>query len=232
MVGFYGFGNYQAPYWFIGMEEGGNAEFQHIDKQIRLWDQWERKELLDVIEFAHKMDFHHLTKWYGDKAILQKTWKNLIRIFLTANKESADKESIRQYQKKFWGTKNNDTCLMELLPLPSPRRSLWRYKDFSTLSYLADRKTYEKYIVGSRIAHIQTRIKKFKPNVVVFYGKGFDDYWKKIVGINSWKLSSKNINYEMKDETLFIFSYHPQHHGIEDDYFYNIGNFIKEHNAK
>lgn len=228
MNGFYGFGNYKAPYWFIGMEEGGRAELPHITKQLQVWDKSKRKELLDVIDFAHEMGFSHLTKWYGNRPALQKTWKNLIRILLLAEKQPADNENIREYQKESWGTKNGISCLMELLPLPSRNRNLWLYSKISLLPYLSNRQIYENHIVGSRIAHFQTAIKKYKPRVVVFYGKGFDEYWKNIVGINSWRQSEDEINFTKMNGTLFVFSNHPQCRGIKDEYFCKIGNFIKD----
>jgi hypothetical protein len=79
--GFYGFGNYQARYWFVGMEEGGGNTQEAISKQLEIWDRWGRKELIDVAEYAREMG---ITRWYGDTAKLQPTWKHLIRIFLTA----------------------------------------------------------------------------------------------------------------------------------------------------
>jgi hypothetical protein len=38
MSGFYGFGNYQARYWFIGMEEGGGNKPDDIARQLDIWD--------------------------------------------------------------------------------------------------------------------------------------------------------------------------------------------------
>jgi hypothetical protein len=32
MRGFYGFGNYQAQYWFVGMEEGGGNTLDAISR--------------------------------------------------------------------------------------------------------------------------------------------------------------------------------------------------------
>jgi hypothetical protein len=139
--GFYGFGNYGAPYWFVGMEEGGGNSFEAIARQLEIWDRWGRKELLDVAEYAREMD---ITKWYGDSPRLQPTWKHLMRVALTAEGRPSDKDTMRQYQKNVWGTTGGDSCLLELLPLPAPSIASWLYKEISTLPYLASRKTYRE----------------------------------------------------------------------------------------
>lgn len=225
MSGFYGFGNYQASYWFVGMEEGGGNTVEAIAKQLRIWDAHGRKELLDVAEYAREMN---ITRWYGDRPRLQPTWKHLIRIFLTAEGQSTDSETMRQYQKNLWGTENGNTCLLELLPLPATNTNSWLYGQISSLPYLVNRKTYQEYVVGSRVAHLQDRIKRYQPKAVVFYGSGYDSYWKRIAGINFWETSSEDVTFAVKNFTVFVSSKHPVAFGATNDYFYRIGNLITE----
>jgi hypothetical protein len=219
--GFYGFGNYQAPYWFIGMEEGGKATFKDIVKQLKIWDEWGRKELLDVVEYAHEISF---TQRYSDNPRLQPTWRNLIRVFLTAEGRPADNETMRQYQKNVWGTKEGDTCLMELMPLPSPDTASWLYGEISTLPYLTNRETYLEYVVGSRIAHLQDKIMRYQPKAVVCYGASYDSYWKRIAGVDAWKISSEGVRYEANKSTLFIATKHPTR--STNEHFHNVGKLI------
>jgi len=221
ITSFYGFGNYQAPYWFVGMEEGGKATYTDIVKQLEIWDKWGRKELIDVIEYAHEIGF---TQWYGDRPRLQSTWRNLIRVFLIAEGKPTDNETMRQYQKNSWGTKGGDICLMELMPLPSPDATSWLYDKISKVPYLTSRKTYEKYVVGSRIAHIQDRIMRYQPKAIVCYGSKHDKYWKKIAGIESWKKSSEGVRYWKNNSTLFISTKHPTR--STNEHFHNIGKLI------
>jgi hypothetical protein len=134
MYGFYGFGSYQAPYWFVGMEEGGGNTLEVIVKQLDLWDKDGREELMDVAQYARDMNY---TRWYGDNPKLQPTWKHLIRIVLTAEGQPFDKDAMRDYQKNVIGTKRGNTCLLELLPLPAPNVSSWLYKDISSLPYVS-----------------------------------------------------------------------------------------------
>lgn len=221
--GFYGYGNYQAPYWFIGMEEAGGATEQEIARQLEIWDMWGRDELLDVVEYAREMD---ITSWYGDKPALQRTWRNLIRALLTAKGQAVDNEVMRQYQKTEWGTKSGETCLLELLPLPSPSIGHWIYGQISTLPYLATREAYLQYVVNSRVSQLQERVTRYQPKAVVCYGAGYRSYWKKIAKVESWKYSPKGVNYAAINSTLFIITKHPTR--STNEHFNNIGNLIAE----
>jgi hypothetical protein len=225
MKGFYGFGTYSANYWFIGMEEGGGNTIEAIEKQLYIWEKHQRKELLDVIQFAREMN---ITDWYGEKPKLQPTWKHLIRIFLTAKGKNYDNEVMREYQKNYWGTETGETCLLELLPLPSPNTSSWIYKDISSIPYLKSRKIYQETVTSSRIKHLQQRIKNYQPKAVIFYGSVYENYWKKIIGINHWEISSNQFNYALKDSTVFVSSKHPVAFGATNEYFNNIGKLVAE----
>lgn len=225
MIGFYGFGKYEARYWFIGMEEGGGNTFEAIARQLDIWDKHERKELLDVAEYAREMN---ITRWYGDRPKLQPTWKHLIRIVLTAEGQPVDTLTMRQYQKNSFGTKNGDTCLLELLPLPAPNIASWLYGEISSLPYLKSRKTYREYIVGSRIVHLQNKVTQYHPRAVVLYGSGYDSYWKAIAGADSWEKSTEGVSFCVNNSTIFIASKHPVAHGATNEYFYSIGKLITE----
>lgn len=221
--GFYGYGNYQAPYWFIGMEEAGGATEQEIARQLEIWDAWGRDELLDVVEYARAMG---ITSWYGDKPALQRTWRNLIRVLLTAKGQTSDNEVMRRYQKTAWGTKNGETCLLELLPLPAPSIAHWIYGQISTLPYLATRESYRQYVVDSRVSHLQEMVARYQPKAVICYGAGYRSYWKKIAKAEPWKYSIEGVNYAVSNSTLFIITEHPTR--STNEHFKNIGKFIAE----
>ena len=40
---FYGYGDYNGDYWFVGMEEGGGDSFQYIENCIVTWDRLEHR---------------------------------------------------------------------------------------------------------------------------------------------------------------------------------------------
>jgi hypothetical protein len=55
MNAFYGYGNYKAPYWFIGMEEGGGDSFEEVTKRLSVWDRRGRRELEDAAEYFEEV---------------------------------------------------------------------------------------------------------------------------------------------------------------------------------
>lgn len=109
---FYGYGNYQGNYWFVGMEEAG-GDFNDINNRINIWSNRGKQEIEDIAEYHIAME-----TW---DARIQPTWKGLIRIILSAKgRENIDREDVRKYQINELGRKYKETCLLELLPLPSP----------------------------------------------------------------------------------------------------------------
>ncbi len=110
---FYGYGNYQANYWFIGMEEAG-GDFKDINNRINIWSNRGKQELEDLAEY-------HIAIGYGEMfqlgAAIQPTWNKLIRTVLsTKGTESINKEDVRKYQINLLGRKNQETCLLAYIP--------------------------------------------------------------------------------------------------------------------
>lgn len=221
--GFYGYGNYQAPYWFVGMEEGGGNSIEEIAKRIETWDKRGRKELEDVAEYSREIG---INRYFDDRAKLQSTWNKLIRIVLTAEGQIFDTETVREYQRSKFGTEDGDTCLLELLPLPSPNIASWLYGENSKLAYLTNRETYRNHIVNSRIAHLQDIVTRYQPKAVIFYGAQYVDYWKRIAGIDAWERSPEGISFGVKNSIRFVASNHPVATGIKNEYFHTIGKLI------
>ncbi|MBE9198222.1 MULTISPECIES: hypothetical protein [unclassified Nodularia (in: cyanobacteria)] len=218
---FYGYGNFQGKYWFIGMEESG-GDFENIQKRINIWSDRGKKDIEDVAEY-------HIAMGAWD-ARLQPTWNKLIRIVLSAaGKENINTEDVLKYQMEELGRKDKDTCLLELLPLPSPSLKHWIYKDHSRLSYLTDRNQYEKHCLETRINTISEKIKKHQPKAVVFYGTKYEYYWRTItrtitdvefLPTSSGFLTCRN------SQTVFVISKHPVANGLKNEYFHNIGKLI------
>ncbi|MDB9375242.1 hypothetical protein [Nodularia sphaerocarpa] len=218
---FYGYGNFQGKYWFIGMEESGQ-DFKDINNRINIWNDRKQKEIEDVAEY-------HIAMGAWDTK-LQPTWNKLIRIVLSAKgNENINIEDVRKYQFNELGRKDKETCLLELLPLPSPSLAHWIYKEHSRLSYLTDRNQYEKHCLENRINTISEKIKEHQPQAVVFYGKGYEYYWRTItqkitdvefLATSEGFLTCKN------SQTIFVISQHPVSMGLKNEYFHNIGKII------
>ncbi|WP_414530923.1 hypothetical protein [Nodularia chucula] len=116
---FYGYGNFQGKYWFIGMEEAGGVNFKDIDKRINIWGKRGQQEIEDVAEYNEALGYGASFK-PGAKLDVP-VWRALIRIALSAaGNQNIDIEDVRKYQINELGRKDKETCLLELLPLPSP----------------------------------------------------------------------------------------------------------------
>ncbi|MEH1766977.1 hypothetical protein [Nostoc sp.] len=219
---FYGYGNYKGNYWFIGMGEAGGEDFQDIEKRINIWSNRGKCEIDDVAEY-------HIDMGTWDENI-QPTWNKLIRILLSAKGTvNIHIEDVLKYQINELARKDKETCLLELLPLPSPSLKHWIYGEHSQLTFLSNKDTYKKYCLEKRINHISQRIKEHQPKAVVFYGIGFKDYWRRItekITDIEFSPTSEGFLICQNTQTVFVIAKHPVAFGVTKQYFHDIGRAI------
>lgn len=105
----YGYGRWDAPYWFIGPEPGqqggNNLEERRADleKRCKAWICLGRGELIDCKK--HHFCFGE-TRWHREvpPPATQATWRQLIRLLLAYRSvKEPDIEDIRSYQQNCWG---------------------------------------------------------------------------------------------------------------------------------
>jgi hypothetical protein len=220
---FYGYGNYDGRMWFIGMEEGGGNSLEEINRRLNVWELGGRRELEDAAEFHFGIC---MPRFFSPGAPLQPTWNRLIRIFLSSQGKTPTTEMVRKYQIYKMGRTGGNTCVVELLPLPSPSTGHWLYEQVEELPYLKSREAYREAILPRRIRHLQLRIRVHKPPVVIFYSFSYQQHWQVIVnGEFTWD-SDLEIFTVKKDGTLFVITKHPVARGLNNDYFHRIGKYI------
>lgn len=122
--GFFGYGNWAAPIWFVGMEEGGGESVAEIRRRIDAWSSRGQHDLEDLVEYHEAIG---VMKHLGERAKLQPTWSKLVHVLLGIRGDVATPATVREYQTTNWGRRNGASCLIELLPLPSPGISDWIY---------------------------------------------------------------------------------------------------------
>ncbi len=225
MSTFYGSGNYSGKYWFIGMEEGGGNTLEQVTKRLNAWVDLGETELVDIYQFHLKIDY---PQYFQDPVKLQKTWMQQARIMLASKGLPSTTDDVRAYQRDQIGRKTGDTCLLELLPLPSPNVNNWNYNLWSGLHFLRDRKTYREYCVSWRAEHIRSRIKDHKPKVVVFMGQVYSDYWHTIAGRNLIFTDKGGFWAGSSEDTIYIITKHPASRGVTNAYFETIGKFLNQ----
>lgn len=177
MSTFYGYGNPEAKLWFVGMEEGtGPSWEQHIEPRFYAWQIRGGQEFEDLRAYHEAIDVHEL---FTDTPKIQSTWRRLIQTVLSSQGEDAtNTQRIAAYQANELGTHAGDTCLLELMPLPSPSIREWYYAHLAAeLPFLASRRTYTPHVRPCRIEGLRGLIAEHKPRHVVFYGRTFKQHW-------------------------------------------------------
>jgi hypothetical protein len=224
---FYGYGSYCAKAWFVGMEEGGGDDLQEIQRRLTAWDTRGRRELEDLP--AYHTDIK-ITRHIGPNARLQTTWSRLVRVFLASERLAPTRESVRAYQGARFGTSPGDTCVVELLPLPSPDAEHWHnYSDHSALPYLRTRGEYEEHVRSARIEHLQQRLSDHTPRFVVFYGSGKEqmERWELLSGARFEPTPLDATFISKPGAVLLVAMKHPaEPTGIPNKYFDQVGLLI------
>lgn len=167
----FGYGNWSAPYWFVGKEQGGSEDEDHFGWE-KIWHDLGEKELIDCRNHHQKMGRYGNFRWHGQNPKIQNTWGPLIRLLLSfKNPVSIPvEESIRDYQRTRWGAQDGETVVAEIAGV--------RSKDASLPNDLRD-----KYLL-KRIQVYRDRIREHSPDFVLFYGNmkvGNQDAYKMII---------------------------------------------------
>jgi hypothetical protein len=182
---FYGYGSWQARFWFIGYEEGGGEVPEEVADKLNYFyrvHQLPDRALCDIRDLYK----HVAIRWDGPKAnsynnlyeyrfetnaIQHGVWKNLIAfVHGYANESLPD---LLPYQRhSFLSPAAGQEALIQLFPLPSPHNHAWYYSwlDIPQLTFLRNRTLYQEHVYHDRINTILTNISTYKPTVVLMYG--------------------------------------------------------------
>ncbi len=167
---FFGYGCWDAPVWFVGLEEAGAGTPEELQARLAVWDQRGRRELEDAPVFYPACG---QPQWHGPNATLQPTWRQLLRMLFTARGEPVAEPNLLENQKLALCASSGSVCLTELSPMPAPNHRLWPYADHPGLpEWLRTREQFRHTVSAGRIATLRERIATHHPRAVVFY------FWK------------------------------------------------------
>jgi hypothetical protein len=179
--------------------------------------------------------------YFEKRPKLQQTWNKLIRILLSAEgtllsekRDEVRKELVREYQRTLLGRAHGQSCLIELLPLPSrsTKPKDWMFAEHSALDYCANREVYKAHFMPLRANHIKERIAQYTPQVVVFYGVEYLSWWEQIADTPFFCDKTYGIRIAPRESTLFVIANHPVTPGITNAYFHDIGQMIAYERAQ
>jgi len=221
---FYGYGNYAANVWFVGMEEGGAGSPESVAQHLEHWQGRGRAELEDLREFQvskGNADF------FVDRPKLQRTWAGLARIMLANPANETPTEQVREFQANHLGRHSGNNALLELLPLPSPSMGKWLYGEHSRLPFLVDRETYRDHVVRARVEHVRHRVLEHRPRAVVFYSVNpwYMDWWRAISGVefSESEVGGERVHEGSNGHTVFMITKHTVAHGLTSEFFRQVG---------
>ncbi len=183
--GWFGYGNWNAPYWFVGMEPGG----EEGESNFARWAQLGRGELLDIV--AHHES--HPLDWFSDASATQSTWAKLIWLLLAFKGLDPSRAATLDYQRKRLGRVHDETALLELSAFAAPHAQ----------SDVPRNRNREQ-----RIEIIRQRLHDRRPHFVVFYSTkpAYAKAWSQIAEASLCE--GKPV---MIGGTAFLMSYHPQY---------------------
>ena len=154
---FEGYGNKCAPYWFLGMEEGGGS-IEELRK---------RAKSFRAVEYLHSS--HAKIGLKGTMYRHVPTWRIMSKLIMAMQGTRGWQEtsSAREYQATKLGQADGDSFLAELMPLPCPSIGAWPYE-----SIYPSKEEYIRTIRPRRIKWLRSEFMASQPQFVICYGKG------------------------------------------------------------
>jgi hypothetical protein len=223
---FFGYGRWDAPVWFVGLEEAGAGTPEELQARLAAWVQRGRRELEDAPSFYPACEQH---QWHGPHSTLQRTWRQLIRILLLARGEPVGENALLEHQRQSLGASSGQVCLTELFPLPAPSHRHWPYSAHEALpAWMRNREQFVQTILPGRAATLREKIALNHPRVVVFY------FWKprffaEAVAGGEFQpiLPEKLLGFE-RNGTAYFVTGHPAGR-YPDTYFDGLGQYFHKH---
>jgi hypothetical protein len=197
----FGYGRRKAPYWFIGIEPGGDE----LGACVRAWEDSGGVALLDL-RTGHS---GHSLDWFSERAGAQPTWAKLIWLLLAYKDQLPTVAATKRYQKEHLGRRDGETALLELSCLPAKHNGV---------------RVPREQFLDSRVATMHRWMIGYAPRFVVFYcaATRYRDVWSKIAG--------RALNLEeptMVGPTACVVVSHPNHNRSKA-YWMGIGVSLRE----
>ena len=199
---FLGYGNFSAPFWFIGEQEGGGEKLQEAQRRLAAWRSLGSPSLADCEHFHREISEN---RWHGVAARTQATWEPFIRIVLAVMNDEFDRfakdDDVLRFQKENLGRLRGDNCVIYLLPLATRGISAkhWKWNQWCTNPKFSNPTTFQRWIIPVRISEIAKRLNEIPAVNAIFFGTGkpFLGSWRQICPVRLTQ--QPNITYQYSD---------------------------------
>jgi hypothetical protein len=197
---FYGYGSWNAKFWFIGYEESGGEVPEEVAEKVNYFHKTHatigQGTLCNIRELYRHISpparsassgksapsrnamagkailFANRYEYRFDKGAVQHgVWKNLIA-FVHGYRNEQLPDLLAYQIHAFASSSAHNEALIQLYPLPSPHNHAWYYSwlDLPQLGFLKSRTLYQEHLYQRRINSILSNINTYKPEVVLMYG--------------------------------------------------------------
>jgi len=181
---FYGYGHWQARYWFIGYEESGGDLPEELAEKLgyfsRVHGAAAEPTLCHVRNLYRDIVFRtegpraerypdFFEHRFGAAPVQHGFWKNLI-----AFEHGCENQPLPDpiaYQQHRLAAPDGTEALLVLYPLPAHSHA-WYYSwlPLPHLPYLRTRAQYEQHVYAPRMATLLQQMAQHRPHVVLMYG--------------------------------------------------------------
>ena len=211
---FWGYGNLNSQYWFIGMEEGYNESNEILLDRFTATTHQQVYDIYDDL----KVDPSHVS-WFEDRAPIQPTYRRLIEMMVYAETGShPDKEAIREFQIKQLGRKKSNHALLELMPLPSKSiaKKDWLYAE-SGVDGLSSRKNYLETYKSVRTEALRNLIQEHKPKYVICYSLSYQEDWQQLTDAPFIEVNPRRLYLAKDGDTTIAITPHSVAQGLSNN---------------
>lgn len=225
---FLGYGELDAPYWFIGTEPGLSRQQSFLDG-LKVWVSVGRP--LTICSRQHHLE-SGFGKWHRPDPPLQSTWRILMLalcVFLHEYENDAQSKAWRRsYQERRLGCAGGETAVLELGALNAAHRGDWPYVNLRDPD-LNNRDRYVDTFLERRARELAILARERPRSFVWMYGarREYQRFWD-IVGGKPWTEYQPlpGVTYRCEGGTLYVITDHVTYRR-GNAYWVQFGEFLR-----
>jgi hypothetical protein len=220
VTNFWGYGSFEAPVWFVGMEEGLGVETD-VEERLQSTD---GRSLVDMRRDMVRVR-HHMAWFVPPAPAIQPNFKYPIALYLYfRHGKVPSSEDIRGYQSRVLGDAElKDSCVVDLMPLPARSTS---DEDWQYAGYVGPREEYLEKHKPARVRQLRGLIGEHRPRLVIFHSLTYRADWALVVG-SSPRQITRQMYFEGSGATAFCVIPNANSRGMSYDRLYEFAERVR-----